>query len=120
MDRGTGLVTLRFILYGDFGGTRPGERLLGSLWLVIADGSSGRNGLLAAFESIRGGGGMRPDCGTRSDLLLKVGPPKVAARLSFGETIEGGDSGETVEVGDMGSGTVVADGGAAAQTWSAK
>lgn len=63
--------------------------------------------LLAAFESIRGGGGMRPDCGTRSDLLLKVGPPKVAARLSFGETIEGGDSGETVEVGDMGSGTVV-------------
>jgi hypothetical protein len=45
MDRGTGLVTLRFILYGDFGGTRPGERLLGSLWLVITDGSSGRNGL---------------------------------------------------------------------------
>jgi hypothetical protein len=64
--------------------------------------------LLAAFESIRGGGGMRPDCAGWSDLLLKVGPPKVAARLSFGETKEGGDSGETVEVGDIGSGTVVA------------
>jgi hypothetical protein len=64
--------------------------------------------LLAAFESILGGGGMRPDCAGRSDLLLKVGPPKVAARLSFGETIDGGDSGETVEVGDIGSWTVVA------------
>lgn len=51
---------------------------------------------------------MRPDCGGRSDLLLKVGPPNVAARLIFGESIEGGDSGETVEVGDIGSGTVVA------------
>jgi hypothetical protein len=51
---------------------------------------------------------MRPDGAGRSDLLLKAGPPKVAARLSFGESIEGGDSGESVEVGDIGSGAGVA------------
>jgi hypothetical protein len=51
---------------------------------------------------------MRPDCAGRSDRLLNVGPPKVAARLSLGESIEGGDPWDTVEVGDIGSGTGVA------------
>ena len=64
--------------------------------------------LLAAFESILGGGGMRPDCAGRSDLLLNVGPPKVAARFILGDSTEGGEPIEMVEVGDIGSGTGVA------------
>lgn len=51
---------------------------------------------------------MRPAGAGRSDLLLKVGPWKVAARLSLGETIEDGEPVESVEVGDMGSGTAAA------------
>lgn len=64
--------------------------------------------LLAAFESILGGGGMRPDCAGRSDRLLNVGPPKVAARFILGDSIEGGEPIEIVEVGDIGSGAGVA------------
>ena len=51
---------------------------------------------------------MRPVGAGLSDLLLNVGPWKVAARLSFGETIEEGEAVEIVEVGDMGSGTATA------------
>jgi len=50
---------------------------------------------------------MRPVGAGLSDLLLNVGPWKVAARLSLGETIEDGEVVESVEVGDMGSGTAV-------------
>lgn len=64
--------------------------------------------LLAAFGSIRAGGGMRPGGAARSNRLLNVGPPKVAARLSLGETMEDGESVMSVEVGDIGSGTAVA------------
>jgi hypothetical protein len=46
IDRVTGVVTLRVILKGDFGGAaNRGDRLLGSLRLLIDDGSNGRNGL---------------------------------------------------------------------------
>ena len=91
--------------------------------MLIGEGSNGLNGLskqistwvceislivsrlLAAFESIRGGGGMRPVGAGRSDRLLNVGPPKVAARLIFEARLGGGESDMTVEVGDIGSGT---------------
>jgi hypothetical protein len=90
------------------GGANPGERLRDSLSL-IGEGSRGMNGLFAAFESIRGGGGMRPDGAGRSDRLLNVGPPKVAARLIFEAMLGGGESDMTVEVGDIGSGTAAAE-----------
>jgi hypothetical protein len=61
--------------------------------------------LLAVFGSMRGGGGIRPDDAGCSDLLLKVGPPNVAARLSIGEI---GESVEVGEVGDIGSAAIVA------------
>jgi hypothetical protein len=64
--------------------------------------------LLAVFESMRGGGGIRPDGAGWSDRLLNVGPPNVAARLSIGEI---GETGEVGETGDIGSATVVAIGG---------
>jgi len=51
---------------------------------------------------------MRPDCAGRSDRLLNVGPPKVAARFILGDSTEGGEPIEMVEVGDIGSGTGVA------------
>ena len=58
------------------------------------------------FGSIRGGGGIRPDGGGRSDLWLNVGPPNVAARLSIGEM---GEIGEVGDVGDIGSATLIAN-----------
>jgi hypothetical protein len=64
------------------------------------------------FGSIRGGGGIRPGGGGRSDLLLKVGPPNVAARLSIGEIGDIGDIGDVGDVGDVGdigSATVIAN-----------
>jgi hypothetical protein len=62
--------------------------------------------LLAVFGSMRGGGGIRPDDAGCSDLLLKVGPPYVAARLSIGEI---GESGEVGETGDIGSAAMIAN-----------
>ena len=51
---------------------------------------------------------MRPDGTGRSDRLLNVGSPKVAARLIFEEMLGGGESDISVEVGDIGSGTATA------------
>ena len=45
IDRGNGVVTLRFIWNGDFGGTADrGARFLGSFCLFMGNGSRGRNG----------------------------------------------------------------------------
>ena len=49
---------------------------------------------------------MRPVGAGRSCLLLNIGPPYVAARLSIGEI---GDIVEVGDVGDIGSATIVAN-----------
>jgi hypothetical protein len=56
--------------------------------------------LLAALESIRGGGRMRPDEPWFSDRLLKEAPLKVVARSSFGAVAEADRGAAVVAVVD--------------------
>lgn len=60
---------------------------------------------------------MRPLGIEPSGLLLKVGPPKVAARLMPGDL---GESVEADDVGEVGAGTEVVGDAVLAQTWSAR
>ena len=66
--------------------TAPGAEMvcLSALALAQSIESCLRIGLLAAFESMRGGGRIRPIGGWPSDRLLKE--PRLPARLTFGDS----------------------------------